>query len=120
MQRIEIIPRNNWQKEVEKLGFGFHTTDLPYWDETVYYRFSLAEVLRIEKATAEIWSMCLDTVQYIIDHQLFSLLGIPESFVPYIVSTWNDSHPSLYGRFDFCVKNNQIKLLEFNADTPTS
>jgi glutathionylspermidine synthase len=120
MQRIDITPRNNWQKEVEKLGFGFHTTDLPYWDESVYYQFSLGEVLQIEKATIEIWDMCLDAVQYIIDDHLFSLLAIPESFVPYIVSTWNDSHSSLYGRFDFCVKNNEIKLLEFNADTPTS
>jgi hypothetical protein len=41
MKRIEIQPRNNWQKEVEKLGFGFHTTNVPYWNESAYYTFSL-------------------------------------------------------------------------------
>lgn len=120
MDRIEITPRNNWQKEVEKLGFGFHTTGLPYWDESVYYRFTLTEILKIEEATTEIWSLCLRAVQYILDHHLFSLFSIPESFIPYIIDSWNESHPSLYGRFDFCFKKDQIKLLEFNADTPTS
>jgi glutathionylspermidine synthase len=37
-----------------------------------------------------------------------------------IEKTWNDDVPSIYGRFDFSYKNGVPKLLEFNADTPTS
>lgn len=120
MERIKISARNNWQAAVEKLGFGFHTTDVPYWDETAYYSFKLDEVLAIEKATAALWEMCLAAVQHVIDNRLYDKFKIPEQFIPYIEKTWNDDHPAIYGRFDLCVKNGKIKMLEFNADTPTS
>lgn len=120
MKRITTTTRNNWQAEVEKLGFGFHTTNVPYWDESVYYSFSMDEVLQIEKATAELWDLCLGAVQHVMDNNLYSQFGIPEEYVKYIEKSWTEDHPSIYGRFDFCYKNGQLKLLEFNADTPTS
>ncbi len=120
MKRITICPRNNWQHAVEKLGFGFHTGQLPYWDESVYYSFSLSEILQIEQATQELWEMCLNAVQYAIDKRLFDLFQIPEAYVAYLVSSWEDDIPSIYGRFDFCYHGDRLKLLEFNADTPTS
>jgi len=120
MQRIQITPRNNWQQAVEQLGFGFHTTNVPYWDESTYYSFTMDEILHIEKATGELWDMCLHAVQHVIDNNLYNQFCIPAAFVPYIEKTWNEDHPSIYGRFDLCFKNGQIKLLEFNADTPTS
>jgi glutathionylspermidine synthase len=120
MKRITTIPRNNWQAEVEKLGFGFHTSNVPYWDESVYYSFTMDEVLHIEKATAEIWDLCLGAVQHVMDNNLYSQFGIPETYVKYIEKSWAEDHPAIYGRFDFCYKNGQIKMLEFNADTPTS
>lgn len=120
MKRIEIKPRNNWQKAVEQLGFGFHTTNIPYWDESAYYSFEMNEVLFIEKATAELWDMCLAAVQHVMDERLYDKFAIPEWMVPYIERTWMEDHPAIYGRFDFCYKEGQLKLLEFNADTPTS
>ena len=72
MQRISITPRDNWKQEVEKLGFGFHSLDTPYWDESAYYNFSMAEVESIETATGELWEMCLKAVQYVIDNKLYS------------------------------------------------
>jgi glutathionylspermidine synthase len=120
MQRITIPPRNNWQKAVEQLGFGFHTTNVPYWDESAYYAFSMDEILHIEKASAELWDLCLGAVQHVIDNNLYHLFAIPEAFIPYIERTWNEDHPSIYGRFDLCYRDGQVKLLEFNADTPTS
>ena len=120
MKRFAITPRNNWQKAVEGLGFGFHTTDIPYWDETAYYAFGMDEVLAIEKATAELWTMCLNAVQHVMDENLYEKFAIPERFIPYIEKTWAEDHPAIYGRFDLCYKDGQIKLLEFNADTPTS
>lgn len=120
MQRIKITPRNNWEKAVEKLGFGFHSINIPYWDESAYYRFSMDEILKIEQATLELWDMCLNAVQFVIDTKQFDKFHIPEWFVPQIEKSWNDDHPSIYGRFDLVYKDGAIKLLEFNADTPTS
>jgi glutathionylspermidine synthase len=120
MKRVIINPRNNWQSAVEKLGFGFHTTNVPYWDESAYYEFSMDEVLFIEKATAELWDLCLGAVQHVMDHNLYESFAIPDSFIPLIEKSWTEDHPAIYGRFDFCYKNGQLKLLEFNADTPTS
>jgi glutathionylspermidine synthase len=120
MDRIKIQPRNKWQDAVERLGFGFHTTDVPYWDESAYYSFTLTEIEKIETATNKLWQMCLQAVQYVIDNNLYEKFKIPKKYIPYIQKTWNEEVPSIYGRFDFSVKNGQIKMLEFNADTPTS
>ena len=120
MKRIITSPRNNWQTEVEKLGFGFHTGNVPYWDESIYYEFSMDEIVYIEKATAELWDLCLGAVQHVMDNKLYSHFQIPESVIPLIEKSWMEDHPAIYGRFDFCYKNGEIKLLEFNADTPTS
>ena len=120
MQRIKTSPRNNWQKSVENLGFGFHTTDVPYWDETAYYSFTLDEVDNLEKATTTLWDLCLKAVQHVIDNKLYSQFKIPENYIEYIEKTWNEDVPSIFGRFDLCYKNGKIKMLEFNADTPTS
>ncbi len=120
MERIKINPRNNWQTAVETLGFGFHSTHVPYWDESAYYAFTMGEVLEIEKASAVLWDLCLGAVQHVMDNDLYHLFAVPESFIPLIEKSWMEDHPAIYGRFDFCVKNGDIKLLEFNADTPTS
>lgn len=120
MERIKITPRNNWQSAVEKLGFGFHTTNIPYWDESVYYSLKMNEVVLIEKATNELWNLCLGAVQHVMDEGLYQQFQIPEWAIPMIERSWTEDHPAIYGRFDFCYKDGQIKLLEFNADTPTS
>jgi glutathionylspermidine synthase len=120
MERIKTSARNNWQALVENLGFGFHTTDVPYWDESAYYSFSLTEIEQIETATNTLWELSLKAVQHVIDNKLYRKFHIPENYIPYIEKTWNEDVPSIYGRFDLCYKNGKIKMLEFNADTPTS
>jgi glutathionylspermidine synthase len=120
MKRIEIQPRNQWQEAVEKLGFGFHTTNVPYWDESTCYEFNMDEILYIEKASAELWDLCLGAVQHVMDNNLYSRFSIPEAYIPYMEKTWMEDHPAIYGRFDFAYRDGVLKLLEFNADTPTS
>ena len=120
MKRHLITPRNNWEQKVEELGFGFHSTDVAYWDESVYYEFSMSEVNRMEKATNDLWEICLEAVQYVIDNKLYNKFHIPEWVVPHIEDSWNNDAPAIYGRFDFTFKDGIPKLLEFNADTPTS
>ncbi|TWJ04720.1 glutathionylspermidine synthase [Mucilaginibacter frigoritolerans] len=121
MERIFTKPRNNWQQAVEALGFGFHTSDVAYWDESAYYTFSMEEITKLETITAELWDMCLQAVQYVIDHNLFDQFKIPKFIVPHIIDSWDNDAPAIYGRFDLCYDGHgEPKLLEFNADTPTS
>ncbi len=45
MQRLRVAPRKDWQAEVERLGFAYHTLDgETYWDESVAYSFSLKQI----------------------------------------------------------------------------
>jgi glutathionylspermidine synthase len=121
MQRIKIEPRNNWQKTVEDLGFGFHTADVPYWDESAYYTFTMPEISKLEAVTAELWDMCLKAVQHVINNNMFNQFMIPPFMVQHITDSWNNDAPAIYGRFDLQYDGkNEPKLLEFNADTPTS
>lgn len=121
MQRINIAPRNNWQRTVEALGFGFHTTDVPYWDESAYYAFTMPQIEKLESVTAELWDMCIEAVQHVIDNDLFDTFRIPPFIVPHIIDSWNNDAPALYGRFDLWYDGvGEPKLIEFNADTPTS
>ena len=125
MQRIAITPRQKWQEQVEKQGFLFHTlNDVPYWDESACYKFSEKEILMLESTTQQLHTMCIEAAQYVIDNNLFSLFGIPEAVVPLVRHAWDNSDTgfwSLYGRFDLAYDGvNPPKMLEFNADTPTS
>jgi glutathionylspermidine synthase len=120
MYRINHTPRPDWRKKVEAIGFDFHTIGDIYWDESAYYELTMQEVDALEAATTELWEMCLKAVDYVVEHRLYHKFHIPEWFVPHIERSWEEDHPSIYGRFDFSFHNGQIKLLEFNADTPTS
>ena len=120
MQRIPTQPRTNWQQAVEALGFGYHSSEAAYWNEAAYYQFTLAEIENIETATNNLWQMCLQAVQHIIDNNLFSTFKIPQPYQQAIINSWDNDAPSIYGRYDLVYKNEQIKMLEFNADTPTS
>lgn len=124
MQRIVCSERNDWQETAEATGFAFHTIDgARYWDERAYYAFSLQEIeQQIEAATAEIDGMCLELVnRAIADERYLRLLKIPESHWTLITASWKRRDPTLYGRIDLRFDGNgPAKLLEYNADTPTS
>ena len=45
---------------------------------------------------------------------------IPPEAIPHIIETWEQEPPALYGRIDLAYDGNHLKLLEYNADTPTS
>jgi glutathionylspermidine synthase len=124
MQRIICPERDDWQKTAEALGFDFHTIDGErYWDERGYYAFTLDEIeARIEAPTAEIDAMCLELVSHAVDDErILRRLKIPEPFWPLIVESWQRREPSLYGRLDLSFDGRgTAKLLEYNADTPTS
>ncbi|MBR1126544.1 glutathionylspermidine synthase family protein [Bradyrhizobium lablabi] len=124
MQRITCPERDDWRATAESSGFDFHTIDGErYWDERAYYAFSLGEIEHeIEAPTAEIDAMCLELVGRAVDDEKYlRRLKIPEAFWPLMSESWRKDEPSLYGRLDLSFDGkNPAKLLEYNADTPTS
>jgi glutathionylspermidine synthase len=121
MERRESVPRPGWQARVEKLGLTFHTPGVPYWDESAFYAFTAAEVDGLDRATAELHARCLDAVQHVIDARRWDDLRIPADAIALVERSWEEELPSIYGRFDLAVDpGGTPKLLEYNADTPTS
>jgi len=109
---------------LESIGFYWHTDQ----DQTSYVADELIVITPQEaeayyEAANELYDMYAEAGQYVIDNNLFHELNIPFNLVELIKNSWeNDVHWHLYGRFDFAggVDGKPIKLLEFNADTPTS
>jgi glutathionylspermidine synthase len=124
MQRITCPERSDWRTTAEETGFDFHTIDGErYWDERAYYAFSLNEIEdQIEAPSGEIDAMCLELVSNAVDDEDYlRRLKIPETFWPLISESWHRDEGSLYGRLDLSFDGRgPAKLLEYNADTPTS
>ncbi len=119
--------RPDWEKIVESQGLGFHRAvapghdGRPYWDEAAHYVFSMAEVLDLERAVEELHGMCLKAVDHVIKQKRLADFAIPEWCWEPIRQSWKRRDPHVYGRFDLCYDGaGHAKLLEYNADTPTS
>ncbi len=122
MRRVTAPPRLNWRRDVEELGFTYHTIDGDvYWDEAGWYEFTLAEIEEIEAATNTLHEMCLQAVQVVLDEDRFDEFRIPPKFRQWIRASWDNDEPTVYGRFDLAYDGQSPpKLLEYNADTPTA
>jgi len=122
MRRIPTAPRSGWREIVESQGLLFHSIGgEPYWDEGAYYLFEAGEVDRIEEATQSLDAMCLEAVEHVIEGGRLDELGIPEAFHDFVARSWERDEHTIYGRFDLSFDGNgPPRLLEYNADTPTS
>lgn len=108
---------------LEQIGFSWHTDE----DGSDYIESELVELTQEEAeafyaAANELYDMYVAAAQYVIDNDLFSELEIPFNLIEAIKMSWeNDVHWHLYGRFDLAggIDGKPIKLIEFNADTPT-
>ena len=127
MERHAIEPRQGWPATIEEQGLIYWKTELPsgevvpYWNESAHYSLTGAEVYDLEAVVRLFMEMCVEAGDYIIEQNLFSEMGIPGWAVPAIKATWEAEPPMLYGRFDLAYGHDGVpKLLEFNADTPTS
>ncbi len=115
------VPDN---KFLEEIGFFWHTDpdNTPYVaDEIVVINSDEADAYY--EAANELYEMFTEAGEYVIENELFHEIGIPFNLVEAVKMSWdNDVHWHLYGRFDFAggIDGKPIKLIEFNADTPTS
>ena len=109
---------------LESIGFYWHTDK----DESPYIADEVVVVSEEEaegyyEAVNELYDMFVEAGDYIIENNLFHEVGIPFNLVDAVKKSWeNDVHWHIYGRFDLAggVGGAPIKLLEFNADTPTA
>lgn len=124
MDRIVMAERPGWREQADTLGFRFHSLDgEPYWDESVHYRFCLAEIENdLERPTEEIHELCMDLVARAVrNEEYLRRLAIPEAFWDLIRNSWLQGVPQIYGRMDFGYDGSgPAKLYELNYDTPTS
>ena len=109
---------------LEEIGISWHTDS----DGSKYVSDELVEVRQEEaeayyEAVNTLYDMYTEAAQYVIDNELFFDLGIPFNLIEVIKKSWeNDVHWHIYGRFDLAggIDGQDIKLIEFNADTPTA
>lgn len=122
MKLEKLKPLSN--EYLESIGFVWHTDS----DESSYISDELVVISEEEaeayyEAANELYEMFSEAGQYVIDNDLFHELNIPFNLVELVKESWeNDVHWHLYSRFDLAggLDGKAIKLIEFNADTPTS
>ena len=122
MRRHRLTPRPDWRQRARTLGFAYaEIAGEPYWDETACWEFTAAEVDILDDATAELERLTRTAAEYAVRNGRHQTLGIPEAVWPLLVRSWDRQEPSLYGRMDLRWDGTgPPKLLEYNADTPTS
>lgn len=127
MRRLTSAPRENWAALIESQGLAFHRSahpeglTRPYWDESVHYVFTMDEVLALEEQVEELHRMCLAAADHIVASGRFADLGIPPHCRAAVAESWRRRDPHVFGRFDLRYDGTgPAKLLEYNADTPTS
>ena len=111
-------------KTLEEIGFTWHTDS----DGSKYVSDELVEVTQAEaeayyEAANTLYDMYVEAAEYVIDNDLFFDLGIPFNLIDIIKKSWeNDVHWHIYSRFDLAggIDGKEIRLIEFNADTPTA
>ncbi|WP_033916253.1 glutathionylspermidine synthase family protein [Campylobacter sputorum] len=120
LQKIKPLTK----KFLEDSNFTWHTDldNTPYISDEIL-KVSQSEANAYYEAANELYDMFVTGAEHVIENNLFHELGIPFNLIDIIKDSWsNDVHWHLYGRFDFAggLDGKPIKLLEFNADTPTS
>ncbi len=124
MQKITLPERAHWRAHAQDVGFTF--ADMhgePYWDESSAYAFTLDQIEDgLEDPATALHAMCREAVAEIIaSESLMERLAIPEAHRDLVAESWKRGDPEIYGRFDFAYDGQgPAKLLEYNADTPTS
>jgi len=124
MNRIPVIQRPGLREAAREHAYEFRVGDgVPYWDETAYYRFTLSQIEEdLERPAEEINAMCFQLLdQSLSDETVYRRLSISEAHWDYVADSWRNREMDLLGRLDFSYDGaSDAKLLEYNADTPTT
>jgi len=122
IQTLNVNPIST--EMLDEIGLSWHTDS----DGSSYISNELVKVTQSEadayyEAANTIYDMYVEAAEYVIENNLFFELGIPFNLIDAIKKSWeSDVHWHIYGRFDLAggIDGKDIKLIEFNADTPTA
>lgn len=125
MIRKTFVPRPDWMKRCQEVGFDYYdlpsSDGSPYWSDDVGYEFTLAQIDHIDDSTNELHAMCMELVRELIARgDYHPAFGFEDWVKSMIEASWKRGDKHLYGRFDLAYDGQSIKMLEYNADTPTS
>lgn len=108
----------------EEMGWGYFLSP----EGNAYLTDEIVEISAAERdafytAGNHLYERFVAAAEYVLGNDLLHTLGIPPNLYELIEYTWEDDrHLHLYGRFDLVggADGLPMKVLEFNADTPTS
>jgi glutathionylspermidine synthase len=124
MHRIPVAQRPDLKVTALEHGYEYRAgVGVPGWDDTAYYRFTLRQIEDdLEQPAQEIDEMCFQLLdRALADETIYRRLCIPEKYWDYVAHSWRTREKDLYGRLDFSYDGaGKAKLLEYNADTPTT
>ncbi|WP_019586686.1 glutathionylspermidine synthase family protein [Deinococcus apachensis] len=125
MRRLTFPPRPNWEGRLEDVGFTWYAPTpehpVPYWGEEACYAFTPGEIETIRADAQELTRLVLDATGSAIAWGRLEELGIPTYLHQAVRESWDRDDPTLYMRLDLAYDPaGRVRLLEVNAQTPTS
>ena len=121
MKKVTNAINNSWQYHFEEAGFDYHSLDGKYWIDKYHLELKRSEVEALENASNEVHSMCLEMIGENVRTGNFEKYGLNKFIISAMERSWKKKDFHLYGRFDFAYDGTgSPKMLEYNADTPTS
>ena len=124
MQRIRVTAFPDLQELAIQHGYEYRDgIGIAEWEDSAYYCFNLRQIEQdLEAAAEEINGMCFQLLdRSLTDETVFRRLQIPETYWTYVADSWRRQEKDLFGRLDFAYDGHgEAKLLEYNADTPTT
>ena len=111
------------QEHLDAMGYTWHKDkDGEYILKNKLLVVTPEETKAYEIAANRLYEMYEKGAEHVIENNLFDLLDIPSALVPLVKKSFKEERGNhLYGRFDLSggIDDKPIKLIEFNADTPT-
>jgi len=111
----QVFRQLGWEYFISNEAENYLSTDMVQIDAAQQDTYA--------EAANTLYDIMVQTGEYILQKNLLRELGIPANMHELIRITWEDERNlHLFGRFDFAggTSGLPVKMLEFNADTPTS
>lgn len=115
--------RPDWMSQADRLGYHYYkNADGSFaWREDVRYEFDRSSLTLIRSVTETLHRLCLNIVAEAIHRpEGLNEFHIPAHVQDVIRASWRRQDPFLIGRFDLAWCKGQLKLIEYNADTPAT
>lgn len=97
MKRITVAPRPDWQSEMARIGFNYHSIDGNYWQEDACYVFTESQIDLLEDATNTLHHMYVQTVAHVVKLAIMQDLALMISPLSRLRTVLADKHPVYTG-----------------------